>query len=43
MTSALRGERGVGQNVTIVLLGCVIGTVTRGKGVQKPQKFAVVI
>ena len=29
MTSALRG-RGVGQNVTIVLIGYVNGTVTRG-------------
>ena len=25
---------GVGQNVTIVLIGCVTGTVTRGEGVQ---------
>ena len=43
MTSALRGREGVGQNVTIVLIGCVNGTVTRGEGVQKSEKFADVI
>ena len=32
MTSALRGREGVDQNVTIVLIGCVNGTVTRGSG-----------
>ena len=43
MTSALRG-RGVGQNVTIVLIGYVNGTVTRGReGVQKSENFADVI
>ena len=36
MMSALRGrDGGVGQNVTIVLIGCVNETVTRGEGVQK--------
>ena len=44
MTSALRGEEGgVVQNVTIVLIGCVSGTVTRGEGVQKTENFADVI
>ena len=43
MTSALRGGRGVVQNVTIVLIGCVNGTVTRGEGVQKSENFADVI
>ena len=37
------GGRGVGQNVTIVLIGCVNGTVTRGEGVQKSENFADVI
>ena len=41
MTSALRG-RGVGQNVTIVLIGYVNGTVTRGGG-KKSENFADVI
>ena len=36
MTSALGG---VGQNVTIVLIGCVNGTVTRGGGGPKIRKF----
>ena len=43
MTSALRGREGVGQNVTIVLIGCLNGTVTRGEGVQKSDNFADVI
>ena len=44
MTSALRGREGVGQNVTIVLIGCVNGTVTSGgEGVQKSENFADVI
>ena len=43
MTSALRGREGVGQNVTIVLIGCVNGTVTRGEGVPKPENYADVI
>ena len=30
--------RGV-QNVSIVLIGCVIGTVTKGEEVQKSQRF----
>ena len=34
---------GVGQNVTIVLIGCVNGTVTRGEGVQKSEIFVDVI
>ena len=33
----------VGQNVTIVLIGCMNGTVTRGEGVQKSENFADVI
>ena len=37
------GGRGVGQNVTVVLIGCVNGTVTRGEGVQKSENFADVI
>ena len=44
MTSALRGREGVDQNVTIVLIGCVNGTVTKGgEGVQKSEKFVDVI
>ena len=43
MTSALRGRRGVGQNMTIVLIGCVNGTVIRGGEVQKSENFADVI
>ena len=37
------GERGVGQNVTILLIGCVNETVTRGEGVQKTINYADVI
>ena len=40
MTSALRG---FAQKQTIVLIGCVNGTVTRGEGVQKSENFADVI
>ena len=41
MMSALRGrDGGVGQNVTIVLIGCVNGIVTRGEKLQKCGKFA---
>ena len=44
MTSALRARERVGQNLTIVLIGCVNGTVTRGgEGVQISQNFADVI
>ena len=39
MTSALRG---LGQNVSIALIGCVNGTVTRG-GVQKSKKIVDII
>ena len=41
MTSALGGGVVGVQNVTIVLIGYVIGTVTvaRGEGVKKFQKF----
>ena len=42
MTSAPRG-RGVGQNVTIVLIGFMNGTVTRGEGVQKSENYVDVI
>ena len=43
MTSALRGREGVGHNMTIVLIGCVNWTVTRGGEVQKSENFANVI
>ena len=43
MTSALRGEGGLSEKQTIVLIGCVSGTVTRGEGVRKSQNFADVI
>ena len=39
MTSALSGRERVVQNVTIVLIGCVNGTVTRGGGGPKIGKF----
>ena len=39
----LRGREGVSQNVTIVLIGGVSGTVTRGEGVQKSKNYADVI
>ena len=39
MTSVLREREGVGQNMTKVLIGCVNGTVTRGGGGPKIQKF----
>ena len=42
MTSALRGG-GLAQKQKIVLIGCVSGTVTRGKEVQKSQTFTDVI
>ena len=31
---------GVAKNMTILLIGCVTGTVTKEKGVQKCGKFA---
>ena len=37
MTSAMRGREGVGQNVMIVLIGCVNGTVTRERGSKNPK------
>ena len=37
MTSALRGREGVDQNVTIVLIGCVNGIVTRGEGFRNSK------
>ena len=40
MMSTLRGREGVCQNVTIVLIGCVNGTVTRGEGVLKLENVA---
>ena len=40
MTAAQRRD---GQNVMIVLIGCVNGTVTRGEWVQKSENFADVI
>ena len=43
MTSALRGREGVGQNVTIVRIGCVRGTVTRRGGSTSPKFIADVI
>ena len=43
MTSALRGGGGLAQKQTIVLIGCVSVTVTRGEGVQNPEKFADII
>ena len=42
MTSALRPEGGLAQKQTLVLIGYVSWAVTRGKGVQKPQMFAVI-
>ena len=43
MTSALREREGVGQNMTKVLIGCLNGTVTRGRGSKKSKNFADVI
>ena len=42
MRSELRGVGEVGQNVTIVLIGCVSVTVTRGIG-SKTEKYEDVI
>ena len=39
MTSALRGREGVVQNMTIVLICCVNGTVTRGEGSKNPKNL----
>ena len=36
MTSLLR-EEGIGQNVTIVLIGCLNRTVTRWRGAKNPK------
>ena len=41
--SALRGRGWVGQNMPIVLIKCVNGTVTRGGGVKNLKSFADVI
>ena len=39
MMSALRGRGWVGQNMPIVLIKCVNGTVTRGGVGQKSEQF----
>ena len=43
MTSTLSGMEVVGQNMTIVLIGCVNGTVIRGGEVPKSENFADII
>ena len=37
MTSAMRGREGVGLNMMIVLIGCVNGSVIRGRGFKNPK------
>ena len=43
MMSALKGREKVGQNVTIVLIGCVNGTGTGGEEVQLSDTLSDVI